>query len=662
MSILTSNKNIPTSLAVCTLPLIIGLSSTVLAVESSDTLEEVVVSATLLPTQYEKIGNSLTIIDSQQIEDGGYTYLPDVLRQVPGLAISRTGSYGGFTQVRTRGAEGNHTVVMFNGVDVSDASAGETDLSTLLAVNVDRIEVLRGPQSGLYGSNALAGVVNILTRKETNGGYYNGSVEYGSFNTTTVLGGGGTGNDRFYVDGGIGVLHTDGFDTSKLGAINGAPAIDGDREGNRNATGYVSAGVKATSNLRFDGFVRYVDSKAETDGFDFSFVPGQQGMTYDDASVVTTKTYNLAGSGTLSLLDDSWVTVASASYTHSHAEGEDGTPGGQYGDKAYRSKYGLQSSIKTGSNNVVNTFSGFAENKKEWYENTHPYAPTQVAQDRILVGFGVQDQLELAKQLYLSGTWRHDNNDKFKDVDTYSTALSWVVKPAGLRAHASYGKGVTNPSFYEQFGYDPGNFIGNPNLKPEHAVGWDLGLEQTFADGRGMIDLTYFRSILRDEIVSCYPSSCNEDERSIRKGLEFTLRLAPTKNIDIIASYTNLTAKEGKPETVEVRRPKNQAALDTSWRSLADKLRLTLGATFNGEQYDTDYRQYGLPNYVALKTRMPSYTLVRLEGGYKVLPQLEVFARVENLLDRDYEEVLGYQTAGTTAYVGVRFTGGKAKK
>jgi vitamin B12 transporter len=152
-----------------------------------------------VPTDYEKIGNSLTVIGSDQIEAGGYTFVPDVLRQVPGLAVSKTGPSGGQTQVRTRGAEGNHTVVLFNGVDVSDAGNGETDLSTLMSANIERIEVLRGPQSGLYGSNALAGVINILTRKNVDGSYYNGSAEYGTFNTKTVTGGAGIGDGKSYV-------------------------------------------------------------------------------------------------------------------------------------------------------------------------------------------------------------------------------------------------------------------------------------------------------------------------------------------------------------------------------------------------------------------------------------------------------------------------------
>jgi vitamin B12 transporter len=286
--------------------------------------------------------------------------------------------------------------------------------------------------------------------------------------------------------------------------------------------------------------------------------------------------------------------------------------------------------------------------------------PQQEAQTRELLGVGVQDQLQIAGQLYLSGSYRYDDNDKFDNADTYSLAASWVVKATGTRPHASYGKGVTNPSFYEQFGFDPGTFVGNPDLKPESAKGWDLGVEQKFADGRALVDLTYFNSTLHDEIVSCYPSSCNDTGESTREGMELYARLSPTADFDVVGSYTYLRAREGNPPTVEVSRPKDQAALDGTWH-LGAQLRLTMSVTYNGEHYDNDYRQYGLPNYVVLKTKMPAYTLVRLVASYKVTPRFEVLGRVENLFDANYQEVLGNLTPGTTAYVGVRLSAGKTK-
>lgn len=626
---------------------------------SEDEDDVIVVTGTATATEYEKVGNSLTVISGEFIEDGGYTYVPDVLRQVPGLAISRTGPVGGLTQVRTRGSEGNHTVVLFNGVDVSDAGDGETDLSTLLSGNIDRIEVLRGPQSGLYGSNALAGVINILTRRSIDGSFINASGEIGTDNTATVTGGYGFGDGKTYIDAAIAGTASDGYDVSALGAINGPPGVDGDDEGYDNLTGYVSGGAELTPVFRVDGFARYVYSYAELDGQDFSGTPGLQGQTFDDASETHTRSYNIAGSATLSLMDGNWVTIGSASYTNTHGEGKDGTAFGAYGDKSYRTKYGIQSSLKFGDDAFRSTLTGFAESKKEYYRNTHPFDPSQVPQQRELVGIGAQYFAEIASQLYVAATLRHDDNDDFQDADTYSVAVSWVVPNTGTRPHASFGTGVTNPSFFEQFGFIPGTFIGNPDLKPEEAEGFDIGVEQTWMNGRLIADITYFQSTLENEIGTSFgppptflSTPVNSTNESDREGVELSVRYYPTDDIDLVGSYTYLDATE--PAGIEVRRPENQAALDASWRVGGGPLQLNLGLTYNGERQDTDFATF-------LRTSVDAYSLIRIGASYRLNDQLEIFGRAENLFDEDYEEVIGYRGSPQAFYVGVRFTDDKTR-
>ncbi|MFT3722227.1 MAG: TonB-dependent receptor [Hyphomonadaceae bacterium] len=621
--------------------------------QQADEKDVVVVTGTATGTEYEKVGNSLTVVTSEQIEEGGYTYVPDVLRQVPGLAINRSGPVGGLTQVRTRGAEGNHTVVMFNGVDVSDAGNGETDLSTLLTGNVDRIEVLRGPQSGLYGSNALAGVINIITRRNVNGSFVNASGEIGTDKTATVTGGYGIGDGKSFVDLGLAGTTSDGYDVSALGAINGPPGVTGDKEGYDNITGYVSGGAEVSPIFRVDGFARYVKSNAQLDGQDFSGIPGLQGQTFDDASETETKSYNLAGSGTLTLMDGAWVTIGSASYTNSHVEGGDGTAFGDYGDKAWRRKFGLQSSYKFGAPDFVSTLTGFAESKKEYYRNTHPFDPSQVGQDREMIGIGAQYQAAIASQFYLSATVRHDDNDgDFEDADTYGVAASWVIPNTGTRPHASIGTGVTNPSFFEQFGFIPGTYIGNPNLKPEESTGWDIGVEQTWIEGRLVTDVTYFKAKLKNEIGG-FSTPTNATSKSDREGVEVYVRYNPTDDIDLIGSYTYLDATE--PAGIEVRRPENQASFDGTWHVGGGPLQLNLGVTYNGEQRDTDFATF-------LRTQMDAYTLVRVGAAYTLSDQIELYARVENALDEDYQEVIGYRGSPQGVFVGIRFKDGPAKK
>ena len=159
----------------------------------------VVVTGSATPIEYEKLGQTLTVISGELIEDQGYNHLPDVLRQVPSVAVSQPGAPGALTQVRVRGAEANHSLVLIDGIDISSPDQGETDFSTLLTGDVDRIEILRGPQSGLYGSNALAGVVNLVSRTDIDKGYAAASIEGGSFDTYEIEASAGIGNGDDYL-------------------------------------------------------------------------------------------------------------------------------------------------------------------------------------------------------------------------------------------------------------------------------------------------------------------------------------------------------------------------------------------------------------------------------------------------------------------------------
>lgn len=643
----------------------------------------VVVTGATTPVEYEKIGNSLTVVSKKLIEDQGYTYVPDVLRQVPGLAVNQGGSPGSLTQVRIRGAEGNHTLVLLDGIDVSSPDQGETDFSTLLSGDLQRIEVLRGPQSGLYGSNALAGVINLITRRDVNGYYYNGSAEGGSEGTFNGQASAGWGDGQSYVSGGVQGLTSEGYDYSPDTAAQGVPAVGtlgrrGDKEGNKIGTVYLRGGWAATPMFRLDGIARYFNKDSDSDGQAFNFPIA--GKTYDDASFTKARQLLVGGSGTLSLMDGKWITVGSASYVDEHRKGA-GTSfpfltgpalptAAQLaavtldpsGTDATRRKFALESTYQFGGPDFVNYLTGFVENKKETFQNTCPSfcSPQQKPEfSRELTGVGVQYRAEIARQLYLSGTARHDDNDKFDDDDTYSVSASWVIPNTGTRPHASWGTGVTNPTFTEQFGFDPGTFVGNPNLKPETADGWDIGVEQTLHGGRVILDLTYFESTLKHEIFTAFgpppaflSTPQNRTTDSDRNGWEFTARVHPISDVDVIASYTHLHATE--PGGIEVRRPKDQAGLDASWRVSGGPFQVNLGVTYNGKQVDTDFGTF-------LRTDMDPYTLVRLGASYRLTDDIEIFGRIENLTDETYQEVIGYLGQPRAGYIGIRFRGGTAK-
>lgn len=612
----------------------------------ADNQNTIVVTGTAVAVAREEVGSSNTVVSGETIESQQQAYLEDVLREVPGIAVNQTGSFGAQSQVFIRGGESNHTLVLVDGIDISDATNGEFDFSSLLANDIDRVEVVRGPQSGLYGSNALAGVINVIT-KGGDGPLFDGSVEYGAYDSKSARAGVSLGDrDNFVTASGI-YRETGGFSSAAIGT---------EPDGDRNLTGYLRAGARLGSIGRIDGSFRYVDKHTETDGFDFFGGP-LQGLAVDDDSYADTTAWS---GGTALTLDpvEHWQGVLSASYNSSRMiGGYGGMPG--FGDHGSRLKLAAKSTVDFTTPALANashTLTGFLEYKRERFRNPYPFDPSQAAaRKRNLWGYGAEYRLGLFDSLFLSGTLRHDDNDDFRDDTTFSLAGSWVIRSSGTRLHSSYGTGVTNPTFYEQFGFVPGQFTGNPNLHPEKAKGWDIGAEQRLFDGKLLVDLTYFHSVLTDEIVSVFPTVVNDAGRSRRDGVEATaqLRLGP---VSVNGSYTSLHATD--PDgTREVRRPTNRASLEVA-TSFGPERRgnIAAGAIYNGRMLDYDYRNFFGNGFLVEKSPLSSYTLARLSASYRISDRIELFGRLENAFDQTYQEAISYATPGRAAYGGVRVT------
>lgn len=615
------------------------------AASETDSTEHtlIVVTGTATPVEYEKIGNTITIIGGEAIEARGTAYLQDVLREIPGVSVNQGGSFGALTSVRIRGAEGNHVLVLVDGINAAAIGTGEFDFSSLLANNIDRVEVLRGPQSGLYGSNALAGVINVIT-KGGDAATFDAALEYGSFDTRFGRAAVTVGDrETFFSASGL-YRETDGFSS----AANGTEA-----DGDRNVTLYLRGGARLSEAARLDATLRFVDKQTQTDGFDFTGGP-MQGLAIDDDSFTNSQDWSGGAALTLEPIDG-WKTVLSGNYFYRDAVNGFGSLNSS-GDRGYRrtlnarTSYGFDTpSFADASHNITL----FVEHEREGYRNTFPTDASQIAeQTRTHLGYGAEYRLDLFDSLFLRGAIRHDENDAFADATTFSLSGSWVL--GSTRLHASYGTGVTNPTFFEQFGYIPGSFEGNAALLPEKARGFDIGVEQLLFDDQLLVDVTYFNSHLTDEIIDIYPSVANDFGKSKRQGVEVSANWH-VAGLNIGGTYTYLDATD--PDgTEEVRRPNHQASFNISGKFGTDERgTLSAGLIYNGDMVDNDYRNYFANGYLVEKSRLNSYTTVRLAASYRLNEQVELFGRIENALNERYQETLGYATSRRAVYGGVRF-------
>ena len=262
---------------------------------------------------------------------------------------------------------------------------------------------------------------------------------------------------------------------------------------------------------------------------------------------------------------------------------------------------------------------------------------------------------EFFDRAFVTGAVRFDQNEAFEDTLTYSASAAYLFPQTGTRLHASIGTGSTNPTFFEQFGFVPSSFIGNPNLKPETNFGWDIGVEQRFWQDRGVIDITYFNERLQDEIqtrfLPSYSSTpVNLDGTSKRRGIEVSLGLELYKDVFAKASYTYLDAQEPGGEE-EIRRPPHSGSLSLTYGFHQNRGSVYVDAVYNGQMKDFDFSVSP-----TRRVTLSDYIMVNAGADYQLTDTFQLFGRVENLLDQDYEEVYGFNTQGVTAFAGFKAT------
>jgi len=623
-----------------------------------NTVDDLIVTGTRDPegVAADKIGGSLTVITAQDFEDRQVRIVSDVLRDVPGVAVSRTGAVGSFTQVRIRGTEGNHVLTLIDGIKASDPFFGEFDYATLLADDVARVEVLRGQQSAIYGSDAIGGVINYITPTGRQQPGVSASAEAGSMGTY-----GGHARAAGYANGwdyafSAGYQKTDGF----VVAPGGRRDIGSD-------LGAVAAKVayEVTEHLRLRGVARYTTTDADSNGQDFS--PPGFATDSPGSSTKARNTYGFLGAD-YDLLDGRWTHSLSVQGVDAKRDNESGFVR-TGGDKGTRVKWSYATTFRIDAGDLTHKFTGAYDHERETYQNTNPpgaFAADTTKRAVTNEGFVGQYDLTVADRAGVGAAVRYDENDFFRNATTYRVQGFYKLNDM-VRLRAAAGSGIKAPSQTELFGFNATAFpfVGNPNLKPERSEGWEAGADLALNEGRLRLGATYFDSTLHDEIFSVFgaplalctkpgfpaPFSCsttgNRTTDSTQKGVELFANARLTDSLTLDGAYTYVNAKENGVE--EIRRAPNIASANLTWRAPGDRGSVTLTVRYNGDQTDQDFSAFP-----ARTVTLKAYTLVNLAGALKLNDTLELYGRIENLTNDRYEEVYGFNTAGRAAYGGLR--------
>ncbi|HEX4112974.1 MAG TPA: TonB-dependent receptor [Stellaceae bacterium] len=604
------------------------------------TLPAMVVSATAIPTPPSELGSDVSVITADDIERNQWRTLPDALRSVPGIQVEQSGGPGSTAAVFIRGANANQTKVLIDGIDVTDPSSpnGAFDFSQVLIADVARIEILRGPQSGLYGSDAIGGVILIETKRGSGPPHLTGSLEGGSFDTFNQgagVSGGGT-NYNYAVN--LQHVRTGDTPVTPLELLPPGRVRNDDMDDNVNLS--TRLGVDFSPMFGADWVARYTDSTLRftgPDALDFTEPAAEQ-------STQTEHQFYTRGEGRVTLLGGAFDNRFGVAYTDDETRQFDPT------------------APEIGDNPVTDTI---GHRLKEDWKGKYLLAPEETLlfgadaeQDSIVAspvtasngdqGVFAEWQGRIVNRLYGSASVRYDHNDQFGSALTWHVAPTYTVADWGTQLKASAGTGFKAPTLNQLFvSYPAFDFFANPNLQPERSLGFDAGFEQPVWNNRVRFGATYFHNDISDLIDynDSFTSLINVGHATTQ-GAETFATFKATERLDLRLDYTYTLAMDDETGQQLLRRPKHKVSITTAWRPF-DRVTLAMTAIYVDSREDVSYS--GLSSAVA-----KPYYLVNLDGSYRLTPSVALFARVENLLNQHYQDVVGFLRPGLGVFAGVR--------
>ena len=581
-------------------------------------MDPVVVTATRTETPLSQVGSSVTVITAEEIEQKGETQVLEVLRSVPGVTIIQSGPIGSTTSIRLRGTEDRHTLVMIDGIEFRDASntGGQANLANLTTDNIERIEIVRGAQSVLYGSDAIGGVVNIITKKGSRQPHAYASVEGGSYNTWREAAGFSSGTEKARVSMAFSRTDSDGFS---------ALSDDNEDDGYENTTISLNIGADLTDFFTLNLDFRATDSKYDYDTYSYG--------VYSD---YTQDTKDLSGrtEGVFTLLNGRWISVFGASVTDS-----DRAISGAYSYKytGKITKFDLKNTILLNKNQTLMV--GIETEKEEFEGDYSEYAARNKAAY-------IQDQITFGQFSTALGV-RVDDHQKFGTETTWRLAPSYTLATTETKIKGSAATGFKAPSLYQIY-YN--STYGIEDLDPETSMSFDIGLEQPLLGNSLIVGITWFYNDIDNYIAwdddGDFDYFDGEDgyfniDTLKTQGIESMIDWYPCEYAKFKLGYT-YTDTKNQEGARSARIPLHQGAIDVNIYP-RDDVQLNITLLYVGKREDG-----------ATDKSLDDYTLVNLAASWQVVEHITIFGRIDNLLDEDYEEASGYGTAGASGYLGLK--------
>lgn len=597
------------------------LSSDDCVVSAANVRKDIVVTATGAPSVPEYTGQAITLIDGQLIEQRQFSTIDELLASTAGVTVTQTGPIGGFSAVRIRGAEGEQTLALLDGVKINDPASpgGGFDFANLLTGNIDSVEILRGANSVPWGSQAIGGIVNITTRRPGEGISGRGRIEYGANDRFTLAGNANYGSGAFRASLGGGYFTDDGISAAASGT-----EADGYRQYAANGRVEVDLSDNITIDLR--GY--YADSRADIDGFPPPFYSLSDTPEYATAQ-------QLAGYAGLKLTTGPVKHVLA--FTINDIDRDNfAAPAATAPDffnrgRSERFEYKGDWAVASGLRAVFG-----AEHERSRFFDGFLTAKTDIS------GGYVQLVAEPFEALTLTGGARIDDHKTYGSKATFSANAAWRVGDDTV-LRAAYSEGFKAPTLYQLY-----SFYGDPNLQPEEAKSYEIGAEQWVLDRRVRLALTGWQRRTRNQIdFDLFFFRYNNIARSRGKGIEAEIELRPSERVTLSANYS-YTDSEGRQENVVaysrlLRRPVHSLNVAIDWNAFD---RLKLGAALRMVSDSRD----GFGG----STRLDGFALATIRAALPVSDNLELYGRVENLFDTDYQTVAGYNAYGRNAHIGLR--------